>query len=238
MFRWQNGTFHCLPEFYILTCRGDPKKKHQTVKQARTPLQAYMCWNLPNLSNGICAIRDCVSTDFSISNQAKRFCDWKVMIKFWHRMILLDGQSLMDARVAATEAQWQKQFQQGMDIYLVLCKFMHPSAWKRKRIRRNPSIALSYRVSTIVSDMRAINNNLFRIKCFFAFMKLKGFFFNHVKMPNVGLPWPRIDRSQPENKFTIPRWLEGEYEYVDEDEDGSVGLSDHSAPPEGSSSED
>ena len=27
MFRWSDGTHHTLPEHYILTCRGDPKKK-------------------------------------------------------------------------------------------------------------------------------------------------------------------------------------------------------------------
>ena len=160
------------------------------------------------------------------------------MINLWHRMILLNEQKLMNGRKAATEAQWQNQFQQGMDIYLVLCKCFHPSKWKQKRIRRNPSIALSYRVSTVVKDLREINRNIFRIKCFFVFMKLKGFFFYHCKMPTVGLPWPRINRELPENKFTIPRWLEGEYELVHEDEDGLLGLSDHSAPPEGSSSED
>ena len=237
MFKWTDGSHHTLPENYILTCRGDPRKKHQLLKQARTPLQAYMCWNLPNLSTGICAIRNCNSSDFSLSNQGKRFSDWKILINLWHRMILLDRQKLMDGRVAATEAQWQNQFQQGMDIYLVLCKFFHPSAWKRKRLRKNPSIALAYRVSTVLNDLREINKNLFRIKCFFAFMKLKGFFFYHCKFrnPNIDLPWPRINRELPEHKFTIPRWLEGEYVLQEEDEDELIGLSDHS---EGASSED
>ena len=208
LFKWADGSYHPLPEKYILTCRGDVDKPGEELKQARTPLQAYMCWNLPNLRTGICAIRNCCPEDFSIRNQRKRFSDWTRFVKGWHRIILLSGQKIMDGRKPGTEAQWQKQFQKGFYVYVTLCKFLHPSRRKRKRIRSNPSIAMSYKISTVLTDLSVLKNMLYKIKCFFARLKIEGFVRHYCGTGRGEFPKPRLDQSLPENEFTIERYLE------------------------------
>ena len=209
LFKWDDGSVHVLPEGYILTCRGDPTKPGEELPQARTALQAYMCWNLPNLRTGVCAIRNCEGGDFSLINQRKRFSEWGCLIKLWHYFILHSGQRIMDGRDAGNETQWQKQFQKGLKVYVPLLKFLHPSRVKRKRIRANSSIVMGYMVSTVRTDLKTLKRILWKIRCLFALLKVEGF-VRHYMIREAGLNgrprFPRKNRSTPEGKFTIRGW--------------------------------
>ena len=175
MFEWPDGSCHPLPLDYVLTCRGDATKAGEELKQARTPFQAYMCWHLPDLKNGICAIYNCSASDFSLRNQRKRFSDWGRFIRIWHGCILMDRQKLMDAGHAGTEKQFEYQFHKGFDVYVTWCKFLHPSRRKRQRIRKNPSIALSYKVSTVLTDMYKLRRVMKTLKLLFKLYRVQGF---------------------------------------------------------------
>ena len=70
-FRWSNGTFHRLPENFILTSIGTSESSNV----AKTSLAGYLCRNMPDYKNGICPIRMCEASDFAIKNQRKRFSD-------------------------------------------------------------------------------------------------------------------------------------------------------------------
>ena len=211
LFKWDDGSCHLLPEGYILTCRGDRKKKGEELPQARTALQAYMCWNLPNLRTGVCAIRNCEGSDFSLVNQRKRFSEWGCLIKLWHYFILHSGQRIMDGRDAGNETQWQKQFQKGLKVYVPLLKFFHPSRKKRKRIRANSSIVMGYMVSTVRTDLKTLKRILWKIRCLFALLKVEGFVRHYmIRLSGLrGRPrFPRKNRAAPEGKFTIRGWLQ------------------------------
>ena len=56
----------------------------------------------------------------------------------------------------ATVEQWCKQFREAFAIQVTLSKFLHPSRRKRQRIRARPESALTYTVSTVLTDMRKI----------------------------------------------------------------------------------
>ena len=213
LFKWRDGSYHVLPEGYILTCRGDPKKEGEELNYARTAVQAYMSWNLPNLRTGICAIRNCDGDDFSISNQRKRFSDWGRLVKLWHHFILQSGKRIMDGRDTGNETKWQRQFQTGLQVYVSLLKFFHPSRVKRKRIRSNSSIVMAYKVSTVLKDLLTLKNILWKMKCLFALLKVAGFVRHYCFWVKVGpRKWkpkfPRKNRNTPEGKFTIRGWLQ------------------------------
>ena len=52
---------HRLPEGYVLTRRGTAA----SAWHARTAIQAYHRWNMPDLANQVCAIKNCEPGDFS-----------------------------------------------------------------------------------------------------------------------------------------------------------------------------
>ena len=64
----------------------------------------------------------------------------------------------------ATATQWCDQFRRAFAIQVVLCKHLHPSKHKRKRLRKRPESALTFKVSTVLTDMRKIERQIRVIK--------------------------------------------------------------------------
>lgn len=156
LFKWEStGEHHALPEGFELTSRGTGTQP----PQYRTPMQAYLRWFMPDKKAGICAIRDCSTSDFSDKNQKKRFCDWRIMVKALHQMLRDDGQHVMTTveSLIATVDDWALQFRRAWAVHMGNLLFLHPSKRKREIIRQRPQSALAYKVSTFVSDWRAIN---------------------------------------------------------------------------------
>lgn len=155
-FKWSNGTFHRLPEDFILTCIGTSEAG--TI--ARTPMQGYLRWNMADHSKGICAIRICDPTDFAIKNQRKRFSDWRRLFTCWKDLLMQHGVMplMRDARRNATVDDWTSRFNLVFGIHCTLVKFFHPSKTKRQRIRRNACAYMTLKISTTLHDYRAIVN--------------------------------------------------------------------------------
>ena len=64
----------------------------------------------------------------------------------------------------ATATAWCDQFRRAFAIQVVLCKHLHPSKHKRKRLSKRPEAALTFKVSTILTDMRKIDRQIRLIK--------------------------------------------------------------------------
>ena len=140
-YQWSNNTFHRLPEDFILTCIGTAERG----RIAKTPLQGFLRWNMDDYKEGICPIRMCEPTDFSIRNQRKRYSDWSRLFRGWEELLLEQGETplLGPARRNATVDDWAARFQLVFGIHCTLIKFCHHSKLKRKRMRKNPSAFLA-----------------------------------------------------------------------------------------------
>lgn len=153
-FRWSNGTFHRLPENFILTSIGTSESSNV----AKTSLAGYLRWNMPDYKNGICPIRMCEASDFAIKNQRKRFSDWSRLYKGWDNMLLQQGVQpfIGEVRRNATVEDWTARYRTAFEIHCTLVKFLHPSKTKRARMRRNACCAMTFKISTTLTDQRQI----------------------------------------------------------------------------------
>ena len=139
----------------------------ETSNIAKTPLQGFLRWNMDDCRNGICPIRMCEATDFAIKNQRKRFSDWRRLFLGWQKLLLEQGEMplLGQDRRNATVDEWAKQFQIIFAIHCTLIKFLHPSKAKRKRMRKNPCSYLTLKISTTLTDYRAVTSSIERFRC-------------------------------------------------------------------------
>ena len=65
---------------------------------------------------------------------------------------------------SATVDQWRAQFRRAFAIQLTLCRYLHPSKRKRTRLRKRPECALTFKVSTVLADMRKVERMIQLIK--------------------------------------------------------------------------
>ena len=88
------------------------------------------------------------------------------MITGLDNLLVAHGGTCLHGRAArqATATQWFDQFRRAFAIQLTLCKFLHPSKHKRRRLRKHPEAALTFKVSTVLTDMRKIERQIKVIK--------------------------------------------------------------------------
>ena len=158
---WSDRSMHRLPEGYVLTRRGTAA----SAWHARTAIQAYHRWNMPDLANQVCAIKNCEPGDFSEKNQRKRFSDWKRVCTGLDALLRREGLPVIRK---PTVAECTSQFKAAFQLHMTLVKYLHPS--KKKRTNKRGASACALKVSTVLKDMRAVRDqserfvNLLRIQ--------------------------------------------------------------------------
>ena len=128
------------------------------------------------------ALRKCNASDFSIKSQKARFFDWKKLIDRiqWYLHNHKD-----DSSIPKTEQEAQVQFDKAIDIhYDIYVRNFHPASKKRNRRCKKTNAA----VSTVVEEMRLVQNTLTRISlliknwnAFTSFQRVVKLKYMHVK---------------------------------------------------------
>ena len=144
---------HRLPEGYKLTHCATANE----ARKKRTARQAYVRWFFACERENLPALRKCNASDFSIKSQKARFFDWKKLIDRiqWYLHNHKD-----DSSIPKTEQEAQVQFDKAIDIhYDIYVRNFHPASKKRNRRCKKTNAA----VSTVVEEMRLVQNTLTRI---------------------------------------------------------------------------